>query len=68
MTIDSHTVLVYTESVILCDACHAAKPTHLVKKGTHELFFCGHHFTKHETALDFWADSIETLDKQPVMV
>jgi len=54
--------------MILCDACHAAKPTHLVKKGTHELFFCGHHFTKHETALELWADFVETLDKQPAMV
>lgn len=68
VTIDIRTVLVYTESMILCDACHAAKPVYLAKKGTYELYFCGHHFTKHEMALELWADSLESLDKQPAMV
>ena len=52
----------------LCDACNAAKPIYVVKKGTYELYFCGHHFTKHEIALELWGDSVETLDKSPVLV
>ena len=54
--------------MILCDACHAAKSIYVVKKGMQELYFCNHHFTAHEIALELWADSVESLDKAPALV
>ncbi len=56
----------------ICDACHVAKATHLVSHLSGDeiqvLFFCNHHYTKHEAALIVWADAVETLDKMPEMV
>ena len=34
-----------------CDNCKIAKAMYLVKFPFGELFFCGHHFTKHEASL-----------------
>ena len=52
----------------ICDACHASRSTHVARKDTHELYFCGHHYNQHEAALLIWADSVESLDKQAAMV
>lgn len=51
-----------------CDACNVTKAVYVVKKGTLELYFCNHHFTKHEAGLIGWSDSVETLDKTLAMV
>lgn len=41
-----------------CDRC-GAQAFVIVKGLEGELFFCGHHFTKHEEALYNWAYEIE---------
>lgn len=40
-----------------CDSCNAQAFV-LVKGMSGELYFCGHHFTKHEEALYDWAYDI----------
>jgi hypothetical protein len=50
-----------------CDRCDAQAWV-IVKGMNGELFFCGHHFTKHEEALYNWAydivDEREFINKQ----
>lgn len=52
-----------------CDAGCGAAAKVLVKGIEGELLFCGHHYAKHETALDSWAydvhDERHTLDYKP---
>lgn len=52
-----------------CDAGCGAAAKVLVKGLQGELLFCGHHYAKHESALESWAydvlDERHTLDYKP---
>jgi hypothetical protein len=51
-----------------CDRC-GAQAYFIVMKITQELFFCRHHYLKHEKALKQWGSEVidhsDTLEKAP---
>jgi ribosomal protein L37E len=56
------------DKTMRCDRC-GAQAYFVVMKITQELFFCRHHYLKHEKALKQWSSEVidhsDTLEKAP---